>query len=103
MRSRFSAFATGAIEYLIKTVHPKNRDFHRPDSVGRFSSDNEWLRLEIVATDRGAREDKIGIVEFRAYYRDSDGVDRIHREKSNFRKELGRWFFVDGEVISTPE
>lgn len=98
MRSRFSAYAAGAIDYLIKTVHPKNRDFHRPDSVGRFSSENEWLRLEIVATEAGGAADKTGVVEFRAYYRDQSGEERIHHERSKFKKELGRWFFLEGDV-----
>lgn len=100
MRSRFSAFATGAVDYLIRTVHPKNREFHRPESVGGFSSENDWLRLEIIATERGTRDDRDGIVEFRAFYRDSTGADRVHHERSTFKKELGRWFFVEGEVFS---
>lgn len=100
MRSRYSAYAIGAVDYLIRTVHPKTREFHRPESVGDFSSANKWLGLEIIATEFGGREDKTGVVEFRAKYRDSSGIERVHHEKSNFRKELGRWFFVDGEVFA---
>lgn len=38
--------------------------------------------------------------EFKAYFSDADKIQQIHHELSNFRRESGRWFFVDGEIKS---
>ena len=99
MRSRYAAYATRQIEYLLRSTHPSTRKFHDPQAIGRWASENRWQKLEIVATDQGSPADKQGIVEFKAFYTDADDRPQVHHERSNFRKELGKWFFVDGKVL----
>jgi SEC-C motif domain protein len=91
MRSRFSAFALGLPEYLLETWHPRTR----PDSL-ELDPTQHWTRLDIVATRSGGPFDTAGTVAFRAYWRSPDGRG-VLEETSEFVRERGRWFYVDGE------
>jgi SEC-C motif domain protein len=96
MRSRYSAYATADFDYVLKTTHPSMRKFISVDSIKQWANSNVWQKLEIVSTDKGTQTDKHGIVEFKAHYLDSNSQTKIHHEVSEFKKELGRWFFVTG-------
>jgi len=98
MRSRFSAYSTVQIEYLLRSTHPSTRKFHAPHEIENWARSNRWEKLEIVHKTAGEAKDKEGTVEFKAYFSDENGNLRIHHEISNFRKDLGKWFFVDGRV-----
>jgi SEC-C motif-containing protein len=86
MRSRYSAFAVGDPAYLLATWHPRTR----PRSL-ELDPDVRWTGLEIVATAGGSMLDSEGTVEFRA-----SRVDGEQHERSRFRREKGRWFYLDG-------
>ena len=101
MRSRYSAYATVEIDYLLRTTHPSTRKFHDAETIERWAQSSVWQKLEIISTDKGNSSDKQGMVEFKAYYLDEYQQPQIHHEHSNFLKELGKWFFVDGKVIET--
>jgi SEC-C motif-containing protein len=96
MRSRYSAYATGAIDYIHDTLAPEARVGFDRDASARWSREAEWLGLEIRRTEAGGPDDQRGIVEFVARYR-LDHKDVDHHEVATFRKEEGRWFFADGE------
>jgi SEC-C motif-containing protein len=98
MRSRYSAYLTVNIEYLRRTTHPSTRKFFAPEAVKEWAESSVWQKLEVISTAQGKEKDKIGEVEFKAYYLDSNGNPQIHHEHSNFVKELGKWFFVDGKL-----
>jgi SEC-C motif domain protein len=100
MRSRYSAYTTGAVEYILRSTHPSVRKFHNAGSIENWAKSNVWQKLEIVSISNGDVRDKQGTVEFKAYFLDENGQPQIHHEISNFAKELGKWFFVDGKVIS---
>lgn len=99
MRSRYSAYAVAAVEYLLRSTHPSVRKFYQAEEIENWAKTSRWQRLEIVSKTAGEAKDKLGTVEFKAYYTDKHGQPQIHHEHSNFRKELGKWFFVDGRVI----
>jgi SEC-C motif domain protein len=86
MRSRYSAFATGNVEYLLRSWHPDTR----PASL-TLDPGQRWKRLEILNTTGGGLLHAEGTVEFRAHHR--HGV--LH-ENSRFTKVAGRWVYVDG-------
>ncbi|WP_304107238.1 YchJ family protein [Mycolicibacterium bacteremicum] len=93
MRSRFSAFALGRADHLLRTWHPDTRPrrLDLDDSV-------TWRRLQIVDTEAGGAEDEHGIVEFRAQY-EQHGRRHILHERSRFtRTGDGAWRYLDGEV-----
>lgn len=101
MRSRYTAYATGAVEYIIKTTHPSTRKFHDAETIENWARANVWQKLEIIRKTDGAAKDKKGTVEFKAYFLDAENNLQTHHELSNFRAELGKWFFVDGRIIET--
>src|SRR6187402_648908 len=91
MRSRYSAFALGRAEYLLRSWHPSTR----PATV-ELDAGTVWRRLQIVDTVAGGPDDETGIVEFRASYRDAGGAGLLH-ERSRFARDAGRWAYLDGE------
>ena len=99
MRSRYSAYATGAVEYLLRSTHPSTRKFYDAEAIENWANSSVWQKLEIVSKTAGEAQDKTGTVEFKAYFTDAQNEPQIHHELSNFRKELGKWFFVDGRIL----
>jgi SEC-C motif-containing protein len=98
MRSRYTAYVRGAIEYLLATHDSSTRAGVDVKAVTRWSKQTMWLGLEIVATDAGRKSDREGVVEFIA--RGSTlGRPFEQRERSRFRKaDDGHWYYVDGDV-----
>ncbi len=92
MRSRFSAFALGDAAYLLRSWSRTTR----PASL-ELDAGTTWRRLQIVDTAGGGAADAEGVVEFRASYRDAEGVGLLH-ERSRFVREDGRWVYLDGVV-----
>jgi len=99
MRSRYSAYSTAEVEYLFRTTHPATRQFHDRQALLEWANSTHWQKLEIISTVQGTATDKNGIVEFKAYFLDAENQPQIHHESSNFVKELGKWFFMDGKVL----
>jgi len=96
MRARYSAYALGKLDYIRDTMAPETRkDFDRK-SVARWSSQSEWLGLEIHGLEDGQPGDKTGIVDFSAHFT-TEGKKQEHRERALFRFEPieGAWVFVD--------
>lgn len=90
MRSRYSAFATGAADYLVNTTHISKRRFHNKKDILAWSQANKWLKLEVLASTETT-------VTFKAYYLDENLKAQVHYEHSTFKLENGKWFYVDGE------
>jgi SEC-C motif-containing protein len=97
MRSRYTAFVRGEPDHIINTyAREKRAAIDRPTVTGMFGS-VDWIGLEILNTTGGGETDSTGTVEFAARFRKDGGV-RVHRERSRFRREAGRWVYVDGDV-----
>lgn len=90
MRSRYSAYVLKLGDYLFSTWHASTR----PLSLDIQSDETPWIRLEILATEKGNQEDSDGVVEFAAHYQGG----QLH-ERSLFLKEGGKWFYLDGEIL----
>lgn len=89
MRSRFSAFAVGDADYLLRSWHPSTRPATLDLDPGL-----RWYRLDILSTSRGGPLDVEGTVEFRAFYRSQDGRGDQH-EVSRFVREGRAWFYLN--------
>lgn len=98
MRSRYTAYVTGDIDYIMATTLPASRADSDIEAMRSWASNAEWAGLEIISTHAGQEEDKQGLVEFVAHY-NLNGVAQRHHEKSLFVKEEGKWFFKDGDVV----
>ncbi len=96
MRSRYTAYVRGDIDYLESTLAPESRHDFDKQSAGDWSQRSEWLQLEILDTEGGKAGDAEGQVEFRAHYI-FDKNRLTHHERSSFRfdSEDGRWYFVE--------
>jgi SEC-C motif-containing protein len=97
MRARYSAFASGQIDYIKKTIDPDQRKEFDDKGIKDWSLNSQWHGLEIREVKKGLAEDTEGTVEFIASYRAKD-VLRHHHEVASFKKIDGAWHFMNGEV-----
>lgn len=97
MRARYTAFSSGALDYLHSTLAPEAREDYSPEETEKWARESQWRGLEILSTEAGGEGDEIGVVEFIARYR-VGGKDFAHHELSRFRREEGRWAYVDGLI-----
>lgn len=101
MRSRYSAFVMGEIDYLKQSIHPDHRADFDPDAVRDWAKNSEWLGLKIINCSGGDKDDNEGTVEFMALFREK-GNTYQHHEIGQFSRMNGVWYYVDGEVV-TPD
>lgn len=92
MRSRYSAFALGDADYLLRTWHPSTR----PESLA-LDPDQQWYLLEILRTSEGGCFDQEGVVTFRAHYRSAENrkLKDSLTETSSFVRDGKQWLYVD--------
>jgi SEC-C motif-containing protein len=99
MRARYSAFATGAVDYLLSSHHSRTRHLVKRREIETWSRSSEWIGLDVLATSGGGDADQRGTVSFRAHYRTRKETV-AHAEKAEFEREDGQWRFVDGTPIT---
>lgn len=97
MRSRYSAYVTGALDYLVATTHPKGRGRDLRAGYQASYEQIRWLGLEVLSSTQGGADDRSGKVTFRANYV-QNGRHAVHCECSRFKRHGGRWHYLDGEV-----
>jgi SEC-C motif-containing protein len=91
MRSRYSAYVLGRVDYLLATWHPSTR----PAAL-TIDPAVRWLGLEIrhhqpIDADHAT-------VEFVARSKQAGRAHRLH-ETSRFVREAGRWTYIDGDIV----
>ena len=89
MKSRYSAYATHQVDYLLITTHSSQRKYYSKAHILNWATANEWQKLEIISSTEKT-------VEFKAYFLDENKQRQIHHEFSTFKKENDSWFYVDG-------
>lgn len=98
MRSRYTAHQLGAVDYLYHTIHSKSRKKYSKAEIEKWAKESTWQKLEVISVEHGKINDNRGIVEFKAYFRNKQGKDQIHHERSTFAKQDGQWFYLDGTI-----
>ena len=89
MRSRYSAYAVGLIDYLLRTWHPST-------GPGELElSPIKWIGLEVLHAETAG---DAGVVEFVALCRVNGRAQRMH-EVSRFMRQDGCWYYIDGQVV----
>ena len=96
MRSRYTAFAIGNMDYLNKTAVPEMRAASNSAENKAEGKPPRWLGLRILRTVKGGVDDDTGQVEFVAEYRQNGKLHSLH-ELSDFRRIDGAWFFAASE------
>lgn len=95
MRSRYSAYAMGLVDYILKTTHPEHADAKRPEEIRRkeiedFCTTTIFKGLKILDVQEGK-------VKFTAFLH-MDGKDLSFTEDSTFGKVNGKWLYLKGEL-----
>ncbi len=99
MRSRYTAHVRRDIRYLRETLAPDRRGDFDGLATNAFAARDRWRGLRVLAVERGGPDDDVGRVLFEARHV-SDGVERVHRELSLFRRIDGVWVYV--EALAEP-
>lgn len=94
MRSRYSAFALGLIDYIRATTHPAQQAELDMHDIADWSRSNQWLGLHIQASGPIKAQPPQHFVEFTATYRAASGQIHQHHERSLFVRQKGRWYFI---------
>ena len=107
MRSRYSAFALGEVDHLLRTqpADPLAAQSlpERRRALEASCRQLRWRQLEIVAVDAGGALDLEGCVSFVAHY-SAGGQRGVLRERSRFGREGGRpdgaWLYLEALELS---
>jgi SEC-C motif-containing protein len=95
MRSRYSAYVLKREDYLLATWHSSTRPAHLKLAAQQPAP--SWLGLSLKRHESTGGQ---AVVEFVARLRYGGGrAQRLH-EVSRFVHEHGRWYYVDGEILT---
>ncbi|MGC1307875.1 MAG: YchJ family metal-binding protein [Phormidesmis sp.] len=105
MRSRYSAFYEGNLEYLINS-HAGDAQADDRSSLRKSVNSTQWTNLIIISRQKGQAKDKTGVVEFAAAYRpkallalgQTGQIEQLH-ERSRFIKQGEQWLYTDGDRL----
>ena len=91
MRSRYSAYVIGLLDYLLATWHASSSpgDLELPPV--------KWLGLEVRHAQTAG---DAGVVEFVARCKEGGRAQRMH-ETSRFVREDDRWYYIDGQMTES--
>jgi SEC-C motif-containing protein len=101
MRSRYSAYASGAVDYVIDTTHPKGNQFQGDRQawargVETFCEATTFQGLEVIESKS---EGDTAHVTFRATLAQGES-DASFTEESTFFRVEGRWLYHSGNTLS---
>jgi SEC-C motif-containing protein len=97
MRSRYSAYVLGLIDYLLRTTLPAQQAGLDSAAIAAWSQQSQWLGLEVSSAEQTPGSPAHAWVTFTARWRDSDG-EHAHQERSAFVQVGGHWYFIDPSV-----
>jgi len=97
MRSRYSAYVLGLVEYLLDTTLPVQKSSLDRASISQWSAQSTWLGLEVESAELLGGKPEHAFVTFTARWHDATG-EHSHRERSAFVQNQGRWYFIDPTV-----
>lgn len=106
MRSRYSAFALGEVDYIVDTTAIGQQVALNREAIRDWSQANQWLGLEIVSVNEQV-DRQHAQVEFIAQFRartsqqGESATLQQHRELSTFVKHNARWYFLDPTLEQT--
>ncbi|WP_026146632.1 YchJ family protein [Zestomonas thermotolerans] len=97
MRSRYSAYVLGLIDYLVRTTLPAQQAGLDRAALLAWSSQSTWLGLEVESSEVLGGKPEHAFVTFTARWHDGQG-EQVHRERSGFVQCDGQWYFLDPTV-----
>ncbi len=97
MRSRYSAYVLGLIDYLVASTLPAQQAGLDRQAIAAWSRNSIWLGLKVVSAEVFGGQPEHALVTFSAHWRDDSG-EHSHRERSAFVANQGHWYFIDPTV-----
>ena len=98
MRSRYTAYVTGAVDYLVATRHPSFRSPSEAADITAFMmSVTTWDNLEILIAESGEKTDAQGLVAFNVFFHQGSRAESFY-ECSRFSIVDGEWMYEAGEI-----
>ena len=95
MRSRYSAYVLGLIDYLVETTLPAQQTQLDRQAMEKWARDSNWLGLQVTREDPASGNSSRTQVTFTARWTDPDGSQHSHVECSDFCRLNERWYFID--------
>lgn len=100
MRSRYTAYALGNINYIVQTTLPAQQQLLDVAAITAWSQQNQWQGL-IIHQALGKANSRHAQVEFTAAFTDAQGA-QTHRELSGFVYIAPQWYFLDPTLERYP-
>ena len=100
MRSRYSAYVLGHIDYIVSTTAPMLQSLLDVPAISAWSTQNQWQGLNINRVLAKAKS-RHAQVEFTAAFTDAQGA-QTHRELSGFVHIGTQWYFLDPTLAQYP-
>jgi SEC-C motif domain protein len=105
MRSRYTAYVADDMAYIAATTHPESPWFREDVAASQrelqtLTANRRYDQLGVLSAEVAA-DGTTGYVTFRATITNTkDGSDLSFSEKSEFKKQDGRWLYVGGDIQS---
>ncbi|GGF70274.1 YchJ family protein [Wenyingzhuangia marina] len=93
MKSRYTAYVLGDIDFLMLSHHSSTRPISEKEEIFKWTQSVEWKGLEILEAKEIQTSE--GFVTFKAFFIENCIPNLIH-EKSRFLKENDHWTYIDG-------
>ena len=102
MRSRYSAYAKGLVDYIVKTTDPQGPHWRSDQEawraeIRRFCAETTFEGLTILEAE--VLNSVCATVSFRAHL-SRGGEDVSFAEKSQFRRVDDCWLYSSGEPVA---
>ena len=98
MRSRYCAYALGDEAYLMATTVPEKQVPEDAELIRAHAETTTWLGVEVLDANESG---DTAVVTFKAFYKEYEGVPRVHHEMSSFRRMNGRWYYDKGHLYDS--
>lgn len=98
MRSRYTAYTHGLVDYIAQTMRGKALLGYDRASAKVWSMSVVWLNLEVI--NFYSENENTAFVEFSAIFlQKNNKLQEIH-ELSEFKLVDGSWYYVDGKQMT---
>ena len=93
MRSRYSAYCLGKVDYIFNTYHPSKRNENSIELIQQFAQSCHFVSLTVLDSGQSSTE---GFVRFTVSYLQGNLLHQFS-EHSRFINEQG-WLYLDGQL-----
>lgn len=97
MRSRYTAYATGDVDYIGRTCAAEERKTFDRNEALSVVAEITWQGLQITRVEAGGPKDETGLVDFVFCFTQND-QPHVQREIASFVRENGAWVYQSSEV-----